>query len=172
MELFKSSYRREVVTVAAKKGMRIVTRNGNAVQVSETTEVSETTRFSWELYEISGQHCKFGDNTRISTESFGDSVIVGADTVIDERVEVGNSVQIGTGCLIHGNAVVGSEVTIGNNVTIGGGARIKRGVYIPDDWEIPGGLTVNPGPDGFPMVMPSPPQSFRCNVQGTLRTHY
>ena len=53
-----------------------------------------------------------------SHKSIADSAIIGAETIIQPNVFVGENVTIGKNCLIHANVVINNDCVIGDNVTI------------------------------------------------------
>lgn len=56
-----------------------------------------------------------------ANKSIADSAEIGAGTVIQPNVFIGNNVKIGRNCLIHANVCIYDNTIIGNNVTIHAG---------------------------------------------------
>ena len=55
---------------------------------------------------------------------YGENVIVGEGSYIENFSSIGSNVTIGKNCYIGSGVTIGSDVTIGNNVTIQDGCRI------------------------------------------------
>ena len=56
-----------------------------------------------------------------ASKSIADSAIIGAGTVIQPNVFIGNHVRIGENCLIHPNVTIGDHCIVGNGVIIHAG---------------------------------------------------
>lgn len=114
-----------------------------------------------------GEYCDLGRNSRVEGK-LGDRVTlgtlstVGTDTVVGNDVEIGDETTIGDGC------VIGDDVVIGNKCIIEARVHVQPGVIIPNNWRVPSGIILNPGPGGTPVPI-TPQASLRCNVQGTIR---
>lgn len=134
----------------------------------EKGQVPESVTFGVEfegaIHASIGPGCDFGDYVSLNWSSIviGDDVRVGNYVVLKAR-NVGDCVTIGDNCVFESDVVIESGVAIGSNVYLASRVKVKSGVVIPDHWEIPFGCIVNPGPNGFPVVIPPYPQ-FHCNV--------
>ena len=82
-----------------------------------------------------------GANTCIDRGGLGNTVI-GADTKIDNLVQVGHNVRIGAACLVCGSVAIGGSARIGDGCKIGGGSRIKDHVKITAGVDLQGGTNV------------------------------
>ena len=102
-----------------------------------------------------------------ASKSIADSAIIGAGTVIQPNVFIGNHVRIGKNCLIHPNVTIGDHCIVGNGVIIHAGTILggdafyynKRNgkwdkflsggrVVIEDHVEIGAGCTIDRGVTG------------------------
>jgi UDP-3-O-[3-hydroxymyristoyl] glucosamine N-acyltransferase len=64
--------------------------------------------------------------------TFGDNVIVGFDTIVEERVKIGDSKPtiIGSGCILEEGAIVEEDVVLGDGVHLMRGAWVKKGAKV------------------------------------------
>lgn len=64
-----------------------------------------------------------------ATNSVADSAKIGANTIIQPNVFIGNNVTIGDNCVIHPNVIIYDNCQIGNNVTIHAGTSIGADAF-------------------------------------------
>jgi UDP-3-O-[3-hydroxymyristoyl] glucosamine N-acyltransferase len=147
-------------TATPKAGMKIVTLSkGVEREVPESTMIGEGCWFGSRQI---GEHCVIGDGASFGGK-LGNNVTIGNDSDIGS-IDIPDDTRIGSRVLMSGRIRLPAGITIGNDVVIRGDIEIRPGVTtIPTGWSICYDSTVNPGPDGFPVVIVAPPQ-FRCNV--------
>ncbi|CAL1521154.1 UDP-3-O-(3-hydroxymyristoyl)glucosamine N-acyltransferase [Chitinophaga sp. MM2321] len=109
-----------------------------------------------------------------ATKVISDSAVIGAGTVIQPNVFIGNHVRIGSNCLIHPNVTIYDHCIIGDNVIIHAGTVLgadafyfkKRAnrevmydkmvscgrVIIEDDVELGAGCTIDKGVSGDTII--------------------
>jgi NDP-sugar pyrophosphorylase family protein len=156
--------------IPASEGMKLVKgAHGYLVEVPESTSIGKNSHIYSGVR--LGMNCRLGDAVTIEHGSrLGNKVTVGNDTEIQGNSIVMSDVIICSNCNLNG-VVIAEDVFISNDVEIGPNTDVRKGVRIPSNWKIPADCIVNPGIDGFPVVIPKP-QSFRCNVNGTISTGY
>lgn len=105
------------------------------------------------------------------TAAISESATIGAGTIIEPNVVIGNDVVIGENCHIQANAYIGDYTVIGNEVTIQAGAIIASDAFyckkypthyqkwttggrvvIEDHVEIGAGCTINRGVSGDTII--------------------
>lgn len=64
-----------------------------------------------------------------ASKMISDSAIIGADTIVQPGVFIGNHVSIGTNCIIHPNVTIYDHSVIGNNVVIHSGTVIGADAF-------------------------------------------
>ncbi|WP_347374755.1 UDP-3-O-(3-hydroxymyristoyl)glucosamine N-acyltransferase [Aequorivita sp. Q41] len=64
-----------------------------------------------------------------ATSSIAESAVIGAGTVIQPNVFVGNNVKIGRNCLIHSNVCIYDNTILGDNVTIHAGTILGSDAF-------------------------------------------
>lgn len=113
------------------------------------------------------EDCVIEDGSNIDGE-LGNRCEIGRGVQIGSRSKLGDDVTVGSGTTIGESCEIGDGVIIGANCEFDSNVRIQPGVIIPDNWYVPSGTILNPGPNGTPVPI-TPQKSFRCNVQGSLR---
>ncbi len=66
---------------------------------------------------------------QLATSSIAESAVIGAGTVIQPNVFVGNNVKIGRNCLIHSNVCIYDNTILGDNVTIHAGTILGSDAF-------------------------------------------
>jgi len=64
-----------------------------------------------------------------SLKAISESAIIGANTIIQPNVFIGNNVVIGANCLIHPNVTIYDDTIIGNHVTIHSGTVLGADAF-------------------------------------------
>lgn len=64
-----------------------------------------------------------------ASKMISDSAVIGADTIVQPGVFIGNHVSIGTNCIIHPNVTIYDHSVIGNNVVIHSGTVIGADAF-------------------------------------------
>lgn len=118
---------------------------------------------------VIGKNCTFGANTYIDAREIGEGCTFEDEIVVRKDCSIGNHVTIGSNSYIAEQCRIADNVTIGERTHLEPEIFVQPGVIIPDDWRIPRGAIVNPGLNGFPVViMPATP-ALRCNVTASNR---
>lgn len=147
-------------TATPKEGMKIVSLGqGMDREVPESLQLGEDCWFY--PGEVIGENCVLGNDVSFRGR-LGNNVRIGNHVNL-ERVDIPDNTTIGSNVAIAGGVKLPTGITIGNNVVLIGEIEVRPGVNIPDNWAIHCACTVNPGPDGFPVVIVAPPR-FHCNV--------
>jgi UDP-3-O-[3-hydroxymyristoyl] glucosamine N-acyltransferase len=76
-----------------------------------------------------GDDVEIGANSAVDRGKFGPTRI-GAQTKIDNLVQIGHNCRIGRGCMISGLAGIAGSVTLEDGVIIGGGAGLRDHITI------------------------------------------
>lgn len=96
-------------------------------------------KISFEDYDKVSDGCKIGKNC-----------IIRSNSIIYERVELGDYIETGHGVLIRENTIIGSKTKIGTysvidgNTKIGCNSNIQTGVYIPPGTQIGSNVFIGP----------------------------
>lgn len=152
---------------SAKEGTKTVdTSWGGKLTVPASTVVGKKFNTKSSLV-IVGEDCVFGDYVSLDAHEVGDSVRIDYGSSVDEYCTIGNNVTIGSNTMVGKRCQIERSVVIGNDVHVGQSVTVQPGVIIPDNWIIPNGAIVNPGKDGFPVVI-VPVPDFSCNVSGRI----
>lgn len=71
----------------------------------------------------------FFNSFQPATKSISETAKIGANTIIQPNVFIGNNVSIGNDCVIHPNVIIYDNCTIGNNVIIHAGTSIGADAF-------------------------------------------
>lgn len=144
----------------------VLGRDGSKYEVPSSTTVND--HKVWLGWGFSlGEDCTIEDGSSIQGQ-LGDRCEIGRGVQIESRSVLGNDVTVGPKTTIGESCTIGDDVAVGDGCEIGNRVRIQPGVIIPDNWYIPNGTILNPGPGSTPVPI-TPQASFRCNVQGNIR---
>jgi len=86
---------------------------------------------------IIGDNVRVGGNCTIDRGAVGDTVI-GANTMLDNLVQIAHNVRIGRNCVFAGQAGVAGSVTIGDGVMVGGAVSISDHLVVGSNARIAG----------------------------------
>ena len=86
---------------------------------------------------IIGNNVRVGSNCTIDRGAVGDTVL-GANTMLDNLVQIAHNVHIGSNCVLAGQAGVAGSVTIGDGVMVGGAVSISDHLTVGSNVRIAG----------------------------------
>jgi UDP-3-O-[3-hydroxymyristoyl] glucosamine N-acyltransferase len=84
---------------------------------------------------------EIGANTCID-RAFLTETIIGADSAIDNLVQIGHNSRVGANCLIAAQVGVSGSVVIGNGAVLGGQVGVREHIMIGDEAVVGGGSGV------------------------------
>jgi UDP-3-O-[3-hydroxymyristoyl] glucosamine N-acyltransferase len=86
---------------------------------------------------IIGNNVRVGGNCTIDRGAVGDTVL-GANTMLDNLVQIAHNVHIGSNCVFAGQAGVAGSAMIGDNVMVGGAVSISDHLVVGSNVRIAG----------------------------------